>query len=149
MNFAKFLRTPFLIEQLRWLLLHISDLFKTIFSDSQIASECQISQTKLKYLINFGIAPYFWQILVDGINCGSFFTLSFDESLIEVTQTSQMVLVIRFWHTINNLVSVRNWNSKLFGHTKADDILAKVNDSVGTLDLRKMIQVSMDGLNTD
>ena len=54
----------------------ISDLFKVMFSDSQIASEFQMSGTKLSYLINFGIAPHFRQLLVDEINCCSFFTMS-------------------------------------------------------------------------
>ena len=54
----------------------IPDLFKVMFSDSQIASEFQMSGTKLSYLINFGIAPHFRQLLVDEINCCSFFTMS-------------------------------------------------------------------------
>ena len=60
-----------------------------------------------------------------------------------------MGLVIRLWHTINNQVSPRCWNSKCLSHIKADDILAKFNDSVSTADLNKMIQVSMDGPNTN
>ena len=54
----------------------ITDLFKVMFSDSQIASEFQMSGTKLSYLINFDIAPHFRQLLVDEINCCSFFTMS-------------------------------------------------------------------------
>ena len=47
----------------------ISNLFKTLFSDSQIATEFQMSCNKLTYLINFGVALYFWQIHVEEINC--------------------------------------------------------------------------------
>ena len=75
--------------------------------------------------------------------------MSFDESLNKVTQTSQMDLVIRFWHTINNQVSVRYWESKFLEHTKAYDILAKFNDSMSILDPNKMIQVSVDRRNTN
>ena len=60
-----------------------------------------------------------------------------------------MGLVITFWHTINNQVSPRYWDSKFLSHIKADDILAKFNDSVSALDLNKMIQVSMNGPNTN
>ena len=128
---------------------HISDLFKTMFLDSQITSEFQMSHTKLAYSINFGIAPYFRQIFVDEINSCSFFTMSLDESLNKVMQTSQMDLIIRFWHTINNQVYVRYWDFKFLGYTKADDILAKFNDFVSTLALNKKIQISMNGPNTN
>ena len=67
---------------------HIPKLFKALFSDSQIASEFQTSCNKITYLINFGVALYFWQILVEEINFWSFFIMSFDDSLNKVTQTS-------------------------------------------------------------
>ena len=35
------------------------------------------------------------------------------------------------------------------GDTRTDSILAKINDSVSTLDPNKMIQVSMDGSSTN
>ena len=97
----------------------ISDLFKVMFSDSQIASEFQMSRTKLSYLINFGIDQHLRQLLVDKINCCSFFTMSYDESLNIVTQTSQMDLVVRFWNTTENQVSVRHWDSKFLGAYKS------------------------------
>ena len=52
---------------------HISNLIKTMFLDSQVASEFQMGHNKLTSLINFGIALYFGQILVEEINCCSFF----------------------------------------------------------------------------
>ena len=63
-------------------------LLKIMFSDSQIASEFKMSRTKLIYLINFGVAPYFWQMLVYEIDCCSFLTMSFDENLNKVRQPS-------------------------------------------------------------
>ena len=77
-----------------------------MFLDSQIASEFQMSHTKRSYLINFSIALHFRQLLVDEINCCSFFTMLFDGSLNKVTQTSQMNLVVSFWNTTENQVSV-------------------------------------------
>ena len=43
----------------------VSDLFEAMFSDSQIAKDFQMSRTKMTYLINFAIAPYFKEILID------------------------------------------------------------------------------------
>ena len=123
----------------------IFDLFKVMFSDSQIASEFQMNCIKLSYLINIGIALHFRQLLVDEINCCSFFTMCFDESLNKVTQTSQIDLVVRFWNTTKNQVSVQYWDSKFLGHTRADDILVKFNSSMSNVGPNKMIHVSMDG----
>ena len=42
----------------------VSELFEVMFSDSQIAKDFQMSRTKMTYLINFAIAPYFLEILI-------------------------------------------------------------------------------------
>ena len=86
-----------------------------MFSDSQIASEFQMSPTKLSYLINFGLASHFRQLLVDEINCCSFFIRSFDESLGRVAQTGQVGLVVGFGNTAESRVYVRYWGSGLWG----------------------------------
>ena len=86
------------------------------------------------------MALHFCQLLVDEINCSSFFTMSFNDSLKKVTQTSQMDLVVRFWNTTENQISVQYRNSKFFGHTRAENILAKFSHSMSTLDPNKMIQ---------
>ena len=84
---------------------HISNLIKTMFLDSQVASEFEMSHNKLTSLINFGIALYFGQILVEEINCCSFLTMSFDENLNKVMQANQMDLVIRYHHLAYHQVS--------------------------------------------
>ena len=43
----------------------VSTLFEVMFMDSQIAKNFQMSRTKMTYLINFAIAPYFMEILID------------------------------------------------------------------------------------
>ena len=39
------------------------DLFEVMFPDSKIASQVELSRIKLMYVVNFGIAPYFYKIL--------------------------------------------------------------------------------------
>ena len=92
----------------------MSGLFKIMFSDSQIASGFQMSPTK-PCLINFGLVSHFRQPLVDEINCCSFFTMSFDESLGRVAGTGQVGLVVGFWNAAGSQVSVRYWGSGLWG----------------------------------
>ena len=40
-------------------------LFKSMFNDSQIAKKFALSQTKCTYLINYGMAPYHQETLVE------------------------------------------------------------------------------------
>ena len=60
----------------------ISKIFTCMFPDSKIAKSFELGATKLKYVINFGIAPYFRDILQRS-DC---FVISFDESLNDYTQ---------------------------------------------------------------
>ncbi|XP_065676426.1 uncharacterized protein LOC136092344 [Hydra vulgaris] len=39
--------------------LNLNEIFKSMFSDSTIASKFALSKTKCGYLINFGLAPYY------------------------------------------------------------------------------------------
>ena len=58
----------------------ISNFFAKMFSDSQLASDFQLSGTKLTYLIHFGVAPYFRQLFVDEIKSSNFYSISFNQS---------------------------------------------------------------------
>ena len=58
-----------------------------MFSDSQIAKDFQMARTKMAYLIDFAIAPYFMEILIDELKSCDYYSISFDESLNEITKT--------------------------------------------------------------
>ena len=68
-----------------------------MFPDSTIASEFQLGPDKLKYLTNWGLAPFIREQLKGDLDKAEYITVSFDESLNEVTQTCQMDIVLRFW----------------------------------------------------
>ena len=44
------------------------DLFQSMFPDSKIASILELGKDKLKYVVNYGIAPYFLQLLRDQVS---------------------------------------------------------------------------------
>ena len=58
----------------------------------------------MKYAVNRGIASYIKETI--------WFFLSFDESLNEVTQISEMDIFLRFWNKENNQVEDRYWDPK-------------------------------------
>ena len=79
------------------LCLRLNGLFKAMFIDSEIAKSFQLSKTKCGYLINYGLAPYFKDVLLKSINSSEFFVLSYDESLNKVLQEDQMDVHFQFW----------------------------------------------------
>ena len=75
---------------------NITELFKVMFPDSQIAKMFTLGADKTRYIINHGIAPYFYEILKANVNLADFYVISFDESMNSITQTNQMDCFIRY-----------------------------------------------------
>ena len=98
-----------------------SDLFSTMFSDSAIVRGFEMGRTKTMYEITHGLAPYFKLILADAIGRSDLYTHSFDESLNEVTQSSEMDLFVRYWNADSNQVQSRYFGSSFFGQTRPLD----------------------------
>ena len=121
----------------------INKTFKAMFPDSNIAKHFQMGANKLQYMVNWGIAPYFRDRLVDDVNKSKYISIGFDESLNTVTQTCQMDLTVRYWDS--NRVQVRYWDSSFLGHTTAIDLLEKFNEATESVNHNNVVHVSMDG----
>ena len=73
--------------EIRWVLKHVVggysgnsvtgsvDLFPSMFPDSKIASILELGKDKLKYVVNYGIAPYFTQLLRDQVSSSKWFVI--------------------------------------------------------------------------
>ena len=57
----------------------------------------QLEYNEVEYIINHAAGPYLQEILKDLAGEIEWFVVSFDESLNEITQASEMDLCIRFW----------------------------------------------------
>ena len=64
--------------------------FSTMFLGSAVARGFQMGRTKTMYEITHGLAPCFKSILNDAIGRSDVYTYLFDESLNEVTQSSEI-----------------------------------------------------------
>ena len=71
----------------------------------------ELGKGKLKYVVNYGIAPHLTELLKEHVRSSEWFVVSYDENLNKIIQESEMDLVIRFWDNISNKVQVRYWNS--------------------------------------
>ena len=69
---------------------NITALFKAIFPDSPTAQNFSLDADKLRYVMVHGIAPYCYEMLKKEVGASDFYTVTFDESLNSVTQSSQM-----------------------------------------------------------
>ena len=58
----------------------MSQLFQCMLTDSERANDFPLSSTKMTYIVNFCIAPYFHQLLIDELKNCIYYSLSFNES---------------------------------------------------------------------
>ena len=82
----------------------VSPLFKAMFCDSNIATNFNCGRTKQAYMITFGIAPFFPEILVDDVRHCDMYTVIFDEAFNSIPtmfcqqRKSQLVMVLeKLW----------------------------------------------------
>ena len=89
----------------------INKVFSTMFPDSKIAQNVQLGPDKLKYICNFGIVPYFKNVLKEMLKKSNLYVICFDESLSDVTQSCQMDVLIRYFDSIDRKVKMRYLDS--------------------------------------
>ena len=106
----------------------ISGIFQEMFPDSDIAKTFTCGKDKTGYITKFGLAPYFKQQLVDGVNKAGQFVLMFDESLNHSTKTKQLDVHVRYWE--DDRVQSRYLGSQFLGHGRAHDLLHHIKVSV-------------------
>lgn len=99
----------------------ISELFKCMFPDSDIAKTFTCGPDKTAYIAKFGLAIHIKGELVSKVN-KSPFVLVFDESLNETTETKQLDVHVRFWN--EGQVQSRYLGSQFMGHSTAQDLLS-------------------------
>ena len=123
----------------------VSDVFRLMFPDSHIASQFKCGETKSRYLITFGLAPYFSELLQASVKSSNDYVLLFDESLNHKAQTKQMDFFIRHWH--DGIVQTRFLTSEFLGHSTAVDLEEKFASVMSEFHLNpaRMLQISMDG----
>ena len=123
----------------------INFLFKRMFSDSTIAQNFKCHRTKLTYLVNFGLAPYFSSELLEELNKVDHFVIMFDESYNSVIKANQMDIHLRFFCDITDQVRVRYLGSQFLMKGDAKTMQKHFNEQLSGLDQAKVIQLSMDG----
>ena len=74
----------------------ISCLLFKVFPNIQIAQSSSCGATKCAYFADFGIYPYFYELIIEKICAVKYYTLSFDESLKQINQKKLKDMTVRF-----------------------------------------------------
>ncbi|KAG8175604.1 hypothetical protein JTE90_019416 [Oedothorax gibbosus] len=122
-----------------------AELFSRMFPDSTIAKQFALGERKCSYLISFGLAPHIKSMLLKSLGDADFFTILFDETLNKSNQRKQMDIHLRFWDSSENQVKTKYFDSAFMGHSTAGDLLKEFYTIVKSLNLSKLLQISMDG----
>ena len=69
------------------------DIFRP---DSGVGKKIAIVRTKMGYALKYGLGPYFKNLISESVKKLSAYSLSFDESLCEVAQECEMVVMVRY-----------------------------------------------------
>lgn len=81
----------------------VNDLVKRMFSDSEIAVDYSMSESKFRYVTTFELGPYFTKKLLYDVEQSPAHALLFDESLTEEVQSKQLDVDVhvQFWSSEN------------------------------------------------
>ena len=114
-----------------------------MFPDSKIAQNFQLGPDKLKYICNFGVAPYFKDVPKEMLKKPDLYIICFDESLNNVTESCQMDISIRYFDSVDRKAKILD--SRFLGHSTHCDLFDQYNITIQGLDNCKICQISMDG----
>ena len=77
------------------------------------------------------------------------FVVSFDETYNNILSKEQMDVVVKFFCEDTQMARTRYLSSQFMGRATAYDIQKHLESALEKLDLKKLLQVSMDGPNTN
>lgn len=124
-------------------------IFREMFPDSEIAKTYSMGDSKLRYSVVYGLAPYFKSQLESSIRSSIYLVACFDEAFNKITRSKQMDLIYRFWDDRQNVVATRYSTSLFMGHATAEILLDKFKEALGVNPVDKILQISMDGPTTN
>ena len=76
---------------------NISTLFEIMFLECRTAKLFSLGVDRLRYSFNYGLAPYFHQILTEKVQKSEIYDILFDESLNDSSRKCQMDSIVRYW----------------------------------------------------
>ena len=126
----------------------VGELFSAMFTDSEVSQKFSMGKTKSRYMIIYGLAPYFKKELLKKVNSSLFYSVSFDENFNSELQKCQMDVNVRYWEK-ENIAVTRYFDSAFLDHPNASNVLDSLQESTKPLPGEKFLQLAMDGPNVN
>lgn len=126
-----------------------SERFRRMFPDSQIAAKYSQEETKSKYVIQFGLAPYVKEELINEVKKTPY-SFKFDESTTSQVK-KQYDGYVSFYSTSLGRIVTSYCGSLFVGHCTADDLVDHFFEFVRDLglDLNLLLALGIDGPNVN
>ena len=128
---------------------------RKMFPDSEIAKKLETGWTKLKYNINNGLAPYYTDKLYESLapegdnTVPPKFVACFDESYNSVTHNKQFDVHVIYFDESTHRVTRKYLTSNFIGHGDANSLRNHLEHVLEKLEMKNLIQISMDGPNVN
>ena len=125
-----------------------------MFPDSEIPEQLELGRTKLGYLLQFGLVPYYKEQLFSSLLPATGFTPKFvscfDEAFSHIWNQTQMDVHVFYFHGEKQQVVRSYIRSHFLGHANAEEIFQSIQAVHYKLDLTHNLgQVSLDGPNVN
>ena len=127
----------------------LKNIFTKMFPDSDIATQFTLGKTKRRYMILYGLAPYYKDKLIKQINDSICYIISFDEALSSIVQKCQMDVSVRCWDDKVQMVKTRYFDSQFLERPNADNQLESIKLNTESLRNESLLQLAMDGPNVN
>ena len=120
-----------------------------MFPDSEIAKSFQLGETKIKYVIQFGIVPFFKEKLKDDLKNVPF-TFKFDETTTQQVK-KQYDGYTQYWSEEHQCIKIAYNGTLMVDHCPAEKLLEHFLNFIekSNLDLRFLLHTGMDGPNVN
>ena len=120
-----------------------------MFPDSEIAKNYKLGATKVKYTIQYGIAPHFKELLKSDLK-NKVFTFKFDETINQQVK-KQYDGYVKYWSERHQSFKVSYCGTLMVDHCPAEILLEHFLEFIqkAELDLRFMMHIGMDGPNVN
>lgn len=121
-----------------------------MFPDSDIAKLVTCGRTKVGYIVAFGLAHYYKEIITKDLQEVESYVAMFYESLNKVSQKLQMDIALRYWCPRADEVTTSYFSSTFLTKCKADDLVRNFNKQLESAQpQKKLFSLSIDGPNVN
>ena len=122
-----------------------NERFERMFPDSSVAKSYKPGQTKVKYVLQFGIAPYIRLSLIEEMK-GQTFCFKFDETTMSQVK-KQYDGYITYYSSSKKKIATSYCVSLFLRHCTAEDLVRHFFEFVKKIDLdpNKLLNIGIDG----